>query len=221
MRINRTLFYLLIGVPVVIALIWLTTVAIITGSSQRHLYETTAEAPQAEAALILGAGVLKNGGLSSVLKDRVDQAIELYEAGKVGTIIASGNRSADYNEVDPIASYLLNHNIPRNDILTDYAGFDTYSSIYRARDVYGVRSMLIVTQSFHLPRAVFIARKLGLEASGVSADRGSYKFGNYVREMFADIKAIVNLMFQRKPESAHASQKTNNEDKKIELFPIW
>ncbi|MCR4306378.1 MAG: YdcF family protein, partial [Candidatus Yonathbacteria bacterium] len=86
------------------------------------------------------------------------------------------------------------------DIFLDHAGFDTYSTMYRARDIFGVTSVLIATQSFHLPRAVFIARRLGIVAYGVNADVGHMLFRNYVREALANEKAVLNLIFHRKPK---------------------
>lgn len=193
-------FFILIAVPVLVALVSLVAIAIVVSSSRKHIYTKIENIPNAEAALILGAAILKNGQPSPVLRDRIDQAIDLYKAGKVGKIIASGdNASVDYNEVQPVRIYLIKNGIPEEDIFMDYAGFDTYSSIYRARDVFLVESLSIVSQSFHLPRAVFIARNLGLEASGSSADRGHYKVTNYFREMAADIKAVVNIASSRKP----------------------
>ena len=193
-------FFILIAVPVLVALVSLVAIAIVVSSSRKHIYAKIENIPNAEAALILGAAILKNGQPSPVLRDRIDQAIDLYKAGKVGKIIASGdNASVDYNEVQPVRIYLIKNGIPEEDIFMDYAGFDTYSSIYRARDVFLVESLSIVSQSFHLPRAVFIARNLGLEASGSSADRGHYKVTNYFREMAADIKAVVNIASSRKP----------------------
>lgn len=197
---HRYLLFL-IAVPVLIGLVSLISISVIVSSSRDHIYASAEEAPPADAALILGAAVLKNGGLSPVLRDRVDQAIELYRMGKVKKIIASGNNeSLEYNEVQPIRNYLVKADIPPEDIFLDHAGFDTYSSIYRARDVFVVQSLAIVTQSFHLPRAVFIARELGIDAIGVSADRGRYKLVNYFREMLADVKAAANLVFKRTPK---------------------
>lgn len=197
----RRYLFVLLAVPVLVGLVSLIIITVVVSSSREHIYPSADEAPSAEAALILGAGVLRNGGLSPVLRDRVDQAIELYRAGKVEKIIASGdNQTLDYNEVQPILNYLVERDIPKEDIFLDHAGFDTYSSIYRARDVFTVRSLAIVTQSFHLPRAVFIARNLGIEAFGVSADRGHYKLINYFREMLADVKAAANLLFDRRPK---------------------
>lgn len=199
-KLQRYVFFLMLGI-LVVALVSLLVITVIVSSSRQHVYENIEDVPQADAALILGAAILRNGNLSPVLKDRVDQAIELYQAGKVEKIIASGDNSTkDYNEVQPIRTYLRAAGIPDEDIFLDYAGFDTYSSIYRARDVFLAKSLSIVSQSFHLPRAVFIARKLGLEASGVSADRGHYKLVNYFREMLADVKAAANLLSAREPK---------------------
>ncbi len=199
-RLNRFI-YIIIAVPLCVALVSLLSIVIIVSSSNKHIYKNTESAPPTDVALILGAAILRNGGLSPVLKDRVDQAIELYQAGKVQKIIASGNNaSLEYNEVQPVRKYLIEREIPEEDIFMDYAGFDTYSSVYRARDVFLADSISIVSQSFHLPRAVFIARELGMEAYGVSADRGHYKLTNYFREMLADIKAMANLISNRKPK---------------------
>lgn len=195
-RRRWTLLFALV-VPIGIVILIGVSIAIVFLSSRTHLYSEFSETPSADVAVILGAGVLKNGGLSPVLRDRVDQAIELYREEKVGRIIASGNRSEDYNEVDPIVTYLEGHGIPRSDIITDYAGFDTYATMYRAKFIFGVQSVALVSQSFHLPRAIFIARGLGLDAYGISADRGHYKIDNYVREAFADVKAVGEVLFHR------------------------
>ncbi len=150
---------------------------------------------------VLGAGVLRDGSLSPILVDRVEAAIRLYVGHKVQKILVTGDNSSIYhNEVNPVRNYLLKNNIPDQDIFLDHAGFDTYSSMYRARDVFQVKSMIIVTQSFHLPRAVFLARALGIEAYGMNADNGNYKISNYVREIFADVKAVIDLVFHRSPK---------------------
>ena len=151
--------------------------------------------------MILGAAILKNGDLSPVLKDRADAAISLYQAHKVVKILVTGNdASADYNEVTPVRKYLIKNDVPSQAIFLDHAGFDTYSSMYRARDVFEVKSMIIVSQSFHLPRALFIARQLGIEAYGLNADNGNYSIYNYFREIPADVKAYFNLILNRQPK---------------------
>lgn len=115
-------------------------------------------------------------------------------------LVSGDNSSVTDNEVNPVRLYLLSHGVPDKDIFLDHAGFDTYSSMYRARDIFGVTSILITSQSFHLPRAVFIARELGIQAYGVNADVGHTFFNNYVREVFADEKAVFDLVFHTKPK---------------------
>ncbi len=188
-----SLFGLLMFILISNATIYFTT--------KQYIYDAVGDAPSAQAALIPGAAILPSGAPAPIFTDRVDTAIGLYRAGKVSKILVSGdNSTVSHNEVNPVRLYLLDHGIPDQDIFLDHAGFDTYSSMYRARDIFGVSSILITTQSFHLPRAVFIARNLGIEASGVNADIGNILFHNYLREMLANEKAVLNLLFHRKPK---------------------
>lgn len=169
--------------------------------SKSYIYNKISEAPDAETAIIPGAAVLSNGSLSPILKDRVDTAIQLYKLKKVSKIIVSGdNSTVSYNEVNPVRIYLLDRGVLDQDIFLDHAGFNTYSTMYRARDIFKVSSALIVSQSFHLPRAVFIARELGIDAYGINADAGHILFRNYIREVFADEKAVLDLVFSTKPK---------------------
>jgi SanA protein len=171
--------------------------------SKPYIYNNISEAPNAtaEVAIIPGAAVLSNNDLSPILKDRVDMAIKLYELKKVSKIIVSGDNSTiGYNEVNPVRIYLLNKGVPDKDIFLDHAGFNTYSTMYRARDVFKVSSALVVTQSFHLPRSVFLARELGIDAHGVNADAGHILFKNYIREAFANVKAALDLILKTKPK---------------------
>ncbi|MFA6339144.1 MAG: ElyC/SanA/YdcF family protein [Candidatus Paceibacterota bacterium] len=172
--------------------------------TKRYIYPDVASLKDirvTETAVIPGAAILRDNSLSPVLKDRVDRAIELYNSHKVIKMLVTGNNSeVNYDEVGPVRKYLLNKDIPSEDIFLDHAGFDTYSGIYRARSVFDVQSMVIVSQSFHLPRAVFIARSLGIDAYGLSADNGHYSFYNYLREIPADIKALFNILFDRIPK---------------------
>lgn len=170
-------------------------------TARPYLYASASDVPRAEAALILGASLLANGTPSSIFRDRADEAIRLYEAKKAAKILVSGdNSTVSHNEVNPVRNYLLQKGIPDRDIFLDHAGFDTYSSMYRARAIFGVSSLIIATQSFHLPRAVYIARKLGIEAYGVNADSGRILLRNYIREIFADEKAVFDLVFNTRPK---------------------
>ncbi|MDD3190935.1 MAG: ElyC/SanA/YdcF family protein [Candidatus Pacebacteria bacterium] len=159
--------------------------------------------PQKEVALVLGARVYKNGRLSDMFRDRVDMAIGLYEAGKVEKILVSGDHGTkEYDEVNAAKDYLLQNGVPGADIFLDHAGFDTYDSVYRARDVFQVKSMVIVTQGYHLPRALYIADKLGLDAVGVGADLRPYGGESYrnFREEFAVVKAWLDIVLKSKPK---------------------
>ncbi len=170
---------------------------------ESYRYSTTDEKllPKTQTALVLGAGLLTNGKLSPIFKDRIDTAISLYKKGKVSTILVSGDDgTTTHNEVNPAREYLLTQGVPGGDIFLDHAGFDTYSSMYRARVVFRVESATIVTQSFHLPRSLFIARRLGINAYGIPADQHPYSFKNNIREVLADIKAFFNVMYKRIPK---------------------
>lgn len=169
--------------------------------TKAYIYNDATKASGAEVALIPGAAILQGGTLSPIFMDRANSAITLYEAKKVSKILVSGdNSTVSHNEVNPVRLYLLSKGIPDQDIFLDHAGFDTYSTMYRARAIFGVSSVLITSQSFHLPRAVFIARRLGLQAYGVNADVGTMLFQNYLREVFANEKAVFDLLFHTKPK---------------------
>jgi SanA protein len=170
-------------------------------ATKDNMYNDIESAPQADVVLIPGAAVSLEGELSPIFIDRVDTAINLYEANKVQKILVSGDNSTlSYNEVNPVRLYLISRGMPDQDIYLDHAGFDTYSSMYRARDIFGVSSVLIATQSFHLPRAVFIAHRLGLNADGVNADEGYIFKRNYACELLANVKAMLDLTLLRQPK---------------------
>jgi SanA protein len=153
-----------------------------------------ARVPPAEAALVLGAQVYTNGKPSIMLADRVHAAEALYRAGKVNKILVSGDHGRwSYDEPGTMRRMLLADGIPARDIFTDHAGFDTWDSAQRARRVFDVRSAVVVTQGFHMARALFDARRAGLHATGFIADRRDY--GRVmdkliVREAIARVKAL-------------------------------
>ncbi len=128
-------------------------------------------APARPVAIVLGAAVYANGRLSPVLRDRMETAVQLYHAGVVDKLILSGDNSqAYYNEPDAMRQYALDRGVPETAVQPDYAGFRTYDTCYRARHIFQVESAIVVTQAFHLPRALFTCRWLGLDAVGVVAD---------------------------------------------------
>ena len=171
-------------------------------STAGSVYTTVGDAPSEQVALVLGASIRSNGVLSPVLQERADAAIELYDAHKVSKILVSGDNSTlNYNEVYPVGKYLVSKGVPTADIFLDYAGFDTYSSMYRAKNIFGVSSMVVTSQRFHLPRALFVARALGVQAVGLDASgtHDSYLF-NALREIPATSKAVFDLLTHRVPQ---------------------
>lgn len=156
-----------------------------------------------QTILVLGAAVYPGGRLSDIYRDRVQTALELYEAKKASRILVSGDNSTiNYDEVTPAKKYLTDHGVPTSSIVLDYAGFDTYDSLYRAKAIFGVTSTIVVTQRFHLPRALYIGQALGLEIQGIVADRQTYRTITYLylRENGARLKAWFNLIFHTKPK---------------------
>lgn len=129
----------------------------------------------ADCILILGCGVREDGTPSGMLEDRLLTGIRLYEQGAAKKLIVSGDHGRkDYDEVNLMKQYAMERGVPSEDIFMDHAGFSTYESMYRARDIFQVRKMIVVTQRYHLYRALYTADAMGMEAWGVSADLRSY-----------------------------------------------
>ena len=163
------------------------------------------EAPPERVAVVFGARVYPSGRLSAMLQDRVETAVQLHRAGKVEKLLLSGdNRFEDYNEPGAMREYALSRGVPAEDIQLDYAGRRTYDTCYRAGAIFQLQSAVLVTQSFHLPRALFICRNLGIEAVGVSADLRSYhprSIGwSTLREIPAVMVALVDVVRQQPAE---------------------
>lgn len=158
----------------------------------------------AQAVLVLGASVFADGTPSDILADRLEVAADLYLAGAAGSIIVSGdNRDAHYNESDAMKDYCIGLGVPADAIIVDHSGYDTYASVYRARYEYGMDSVLIVTQAYHLYRALAIAHGLGMEAEGVPADKGSYdnQMSYSIREILARDKDFLQTLLRIPPSA--------------------
>lgn len=168
---------------------------------RRH-FVTLEEAEPAQAVIVLGAKVYADGRVSPMLGDRLDTALALYRAGKVDKILVSGDHGrVEYDEVNTMRRYLEERGVPAEDIFMDHAGFDTYDSMYRARAIFACEDVIVVTQKFHLPRALWIANRLGLKAQGVVADQHVYGSEGYyeLREAAARLKAFGEVLVRRKP----------------------
>jgi SanA protein len=191
----------------------LTTIAIVLGFGallaiwgwiqwryDRQVLTDVAAAPRRPVAIVFGAGIRADGGLSPMLQDRMDTAIALYKAGKVRKLLVSGdNRFANYNEPGRMYDYAVRRGVPARDVARDYAGRRTYDTCYRAAAVFGVKEAVLVTQRFHLPRAIFTCRNLGIDSIGFSADRRAYLSNSYyrLRDAFATVLAWWDVKIAR------------------------
>jgi SanA protein len=169
-------------------------------NSMKKYITTPENAPHAHTAIVLGAYVDPDGALSGMLEDRVLTAVELYNAGKVKKLLMTGDHGeVSYDEVNNMRLYAEKKGVPPEDVFMDHAGFKTYESMYRADKVFHVKSALVVTQRFHLSRAVFLARARGIDARGVIADKARYWRVEYneMREIPARAKDFIQIYVTR------------------------
>ena len=156
-----------------------------------------------DVIIVLGAYVSPNGTVSEMLRDRLDVGALLYKTGKAPKIIVSGDHGQkNYDEVNAMRNYLLEKGIPSEDIFMDHAGFNTYNSLYRARDIFLVEKPIIVSQKYHVVRANYIAKNLGLDPAGIGADPYRYYGMNtyLLREYAARYRAFLDCLFRSKPK---------------------
>jgi len=198
---TRKLLRIAIGAGVIAGVLVLGWRWVVVQYAARYSF-TADDVPQRRVAIVFGAQVRPDGSPSLMLQDRIETAVQLYHAGKVQKIIMSGdNRFAYYNEPAAMMAYAIERDVPPEDIQPDYAGRRTYDTCYRARDVFLVDAPILVTQKFHLPRAILTCRALGLDAVGVSADRRWYGYGalgwSSVRELAATLRATLDIILRR------------------------
>ena len=193
-RFFGLLRFLLIGLVVVIGLALLIRTWT-DARARTRIYRDAAQTPEHAVAIVFGAGI-RNGLPSSMLQDRIASAVDLYKTGKVRKLLVSGdNRTVDYNEPAVMRQAALRLGVPDADIVLDYAGRSTYETCYRARDIFGLSDAVLVTQEFHLDRAMLICDVLGVQAIGFVADRHTYRALSWYefREVAATINALVDL----------------------------
>jgi vancomycin permeability regulator SanA len=149
-----------------------------------------------EVALVFGAGITASGQPSDALRDRLDTALDLYNSDVIEKILLSGDNSIEeYSEPDVMKDYLISQGVPEYDLFTDYAGRRTYDSCARANEVWGLEKALLITQGYHLPRAIYLCEKFGIESRGISASRQEYVYQNdyEFREILAIYKAVLDI----------------------------
>lgn len=198
---NVLLFLVLVSILSLISLLVINTYV---KSSVKDRMITVADAStlDVDCILVLGAGVWGNGRPSPMLEDRLLQGIELYENGVSDRLLMSGDHGRkEYDEVNAMKGFAMDRGIPSEHIFMDHAGFSTYESIYRARDIFKAKRIIIVTQKYHMYRALYIAEKLGIEAYGVASDPRQYagQESRELRELLARLKDSFKCIIKPEP----------------------
>lgn len=164
--------------------------------------EEAAELDDIDCIIVLGAGIWDENTPSPILNDRLVQGIELYRLGASGKILMSGDHGRkEHDEVNLMKNFAIERDVPSEDIFMDHAGFSTYESMYRARDIFKAKKVIIVTQKYHLYRSIYTAEALGLEAYGVASDPRNYAGQTYrdIREILARDKDFIMCLFRPEP----------------------
>ena len=201
---KKILMFIIIFIIVIILLILGINIFVVFSTKNNIITEESAkDLKDIDCILILGAGVWGDKP-SPMLEDRLVQGVSLYNNGVAPKIIVSGDHGTEeYDEVNIMKQFAIDKGVPSEDIFTDHAGFSSYDSIYRAKEIFGAKKILIVTQKYHLYRALYIADKLEIEAYGVGSDPRKYSGQalREIREIFARDKDFVKCIF--KPESTY------------------
>ena len=187
---------------IVITILIISITISIVNSYKKYIYSIEDMPSGNDAIIVLGAGVRNDGTPSDILADRLETSLEVFKEGLGNTFILSGDHGREeYNEVRAMKEYIMNGNVDKKLVFMDHAGFSTYDTMYRAKEIFKVEKAIIVTNEYHLPRALYIARKLGIEAYGVKSDKREYQLMDSYkkREILAQLKDYfyVNIL---KPE---------------------
>ncbi|WP_293745024.1 ElyC/SanA/YdcF family protein [uncultured Pedobacter sp.] len=165
------------------------------------IYFNAQNVPKTKVAIIFGAGI-NNNKPGKYLKDRLDAGIKLYNNQKIDKILLSGDNGTDaHDELTVMKLYCYEHGVDTNKIYLDYAGFDSYSTLYRSKFIFKIDTAILVSQKYHLNRCVNIGNKLGIKSYGFAADQGTYQGFKYAsfREYLAIVKSAIDLIIDRKP----------------------
>ena len=196
---NKILKCLIILILFIIVMILIINITVVMTTKNNIITQDKAkELNGIDCILVLGAGIRGNYP-SPMLEDRLKQSISLYEDNVSSKILASGDHmNYDYDEVNVMKDYLVGHKIPSQDIFMDHAGISTYDSIYRAKYIFQVKKIIIVTQEYHLYRALYIAKQLDIEAYGVSSNPRTYtnQIKRDIREAFARVKDFFQCLLK-------------------------
>lgn len=212
-RTRKMFITFLVSCTVIAVFIFISFVGInlyVRGSVQSRIVDESKAGGlrDMDCILVLGASVVNGDTPSHMLRDRLDKAISLYFAGCAPKIIMSGDHGGEYyNEVQVMKDYAISKGVPSEDIFMDHAGFSTYESMYRAQSIFGVESMIVVTQEYHLYRAVYVAAYLGVDVYGVAADENQYsgQLKRDIREYLAVVKDFCQVIIKPEPKLLGAS----------------
>lgn len=196
---------IIVGTFLSLLVIFVLTISVtisIVNSYKKYIYNLEDMPSDNYVIIVLGAGVRDDGTPSDILADRLETSLEVYKANVGSVFILSGDHGREeYNEVRAMKDYIMKDNIDEKIIFMDHAGFSTYDTMYRAKEIFKVDKAIVVTNEYHLPRALYISRKLGIEAYGVKSDKRGYQLMDSYkkREVLAQLKDFfyVNIL---KPE---------------------
>lgn len=203
-KIKKILIALLIVVLLVGLFVLGVNIFVKSSVSDKIVTVEKAKDMNADCIIVLGAGLRPDGKPTWMLEDRIKVGDELYKNHAAPKIIMSGDHGREsYDEVNAMKKYAKSEGVPSKDIFMDHAGFETYDTMYRARDVFGAKKVIIVTQKYHLYRAMYAAKKLGLDAYGVSATKRKYDNKQWIRdirEWLARVKIFGKCITKPKPK---------------------
>lgn len=207
-NINRMIKIMIIGIIILMIAIFSLNIYVVNSTKNEIVKdENVSNIEGVDCILILGAGIWGDKP-SPMLEDRLKEGITLYKKGTTKKIIMSGDHSReDYDEVKIMKEYAESEGVPSEDIFMDHAGFSSYDSVYRAKEIFGVQKMIIVTQKYHLYRSLYIAKKLGIEAYGIESNLRTYpgQVFREIREILARDKDYFKCIM--KPEASIMGEK--------------
>ena len=203
-RKYKTVIFVVLGIVLLIGIAAVSLSVYMVKATEKNIFtaDTFKNDEKADCILILGAGV-KDGKPKPMLRDRLLTGIELYKSGAAEKIIMSGDHGrADYDEVNVMRAFALEQGVKAEDIFLDHAGFSTYDSVYRAKNIFGAENIIIVSQKYHLYRALYIAKKIDVKAAGVSADLNTYggQLKRDIREITARDKDFFKCIIKPKAQ---------------------
>ena len=199
-KMMKTLFF--IGIAACLGILAINGYMIFKVRKSILSREEAVKLSDVDCIMVLGCGVRQDGTPSGMLKDRLEEGIVLYRGGASQRLLMSGDHGReDYDEVNLMKQIAVEAGVPSEHVFMDHAGFSTYESMYRARDIFQVKKIIVVTQNYHMYRALYIAKAMGMEAWGVSSDPRSYggQLGRDLREFLARPKDLIYTAIKPKP----------------------